>query len=170
MPNAKSDHPKLAPNRQYYKISFLELFSKKPTSHQPSGILSKSKKLLQVILYLSLVPKTNRARNFFLMDFSISLLQPSPYLRKFTENLFFILSLLGFILQRLCSRQVPHVASHPGSLYPEISDLPIRVKDFWEPAEFCILILGTRGILHPYPVHGPRLGTSLPHAPGVRMT
>ena len=45
------------------------------------------------------------------------------------KKLFFILSLLGFILQRLCSRQVPHVASHPGSLYPGISDLSIWVKD-----------------------------------------
>ena len=29
---------------------------------------------------------------------------------------------MGSILKRLCSRQVPHVASHPGSLYPGFSD------------------------------------------------
>ena len=104
-------------------IFFSNFFSKKPTSHKPSGIKSKSKQLLQVILYLSLVPKENRARNFFLMDFSISLLQPSSYLRKLNKTIFFNWSLLGFILKRLCSRQVPHVASHPGSLYPGISDL-----------------------------------------------
>ena len=98
-------------------------FSKKPTSHKPSGIKSKSKKLLQVILYLSTFPKKFRTRNYFLMDFSISLLQPSWSSRKFTKTLFFNWSLLGFILQRLCSRQVPHVAPHPGSLYPGISDL-----------------------------------------------
>ena len=102
---------------------FLELFSKKPTSHKPSGIKSKGQQLLQVILYLSTFPKENRTRNFFLMDFSISLLQPSSYLRKFNKTIFFNWSLLGFILKRLCSRQVPHVASHPNSLYPGFSDL-----------------------------------------------
>ena len=107
-------------------ISFLlEHFSKKPTSHKPSGIESKSKKLLQVILYLSTFPKKFVARNLLLKDFSISLLQPSSYLRKLNKTLFFNWSLPGFILQRLCSRQVPHVASHPGSLYPGISDLPL---------------------------------------------
>ena len=46
------------------------------------------------------------------MDFSISLLQPSSYLRKLTKTLFFNWSLLGLVLKRLCYRQVPHVGSH----------------------------------------------------------
>ena len=103
---------KLAMSRRQYKIFFLELFSKKPTSRKPSGIKSKSNKLLQVILYLSTFPKHFRARNFFLMDFSISLLQPSWSSRKFTKTLFFNWSLLGLVLKRLCHRQVPHVGSH----------------------------------------------------------
>ena len=58
----------------------------------------------------------NRYLRIFLKDFSISLLQPSSYLRKFTKSLFFILSLHWFILKRLCSRQVPHVGSTPIAL------------------------------------------------------
>ena len=56
---------KLAISRRYYKI-FSELFSKKSTSHSPSGISSRSKKLLQVILYLSAFSKKVRTRNIFL--------------------------------------------------------------------------------------------------------
>ena len=94
---------------------FLDFVSKKSTSHRPSGISSESNKLLHVILYLSTFPKKLRARNFFLMNFSISLLQPSSYLRKLTNTLFFNWSLLGLVLKRLCYRQVPqvpHVGSH----------------------------------------------------------
>ena len=117
----------------------LELVSKKPTSRKPSGIKPKSNKLLQVILYLSAFPKEFRTINFFLMVLSISLLQPSSDLRNLNKNIFFMLSLEGFILKRLCSRQVPHVASHPGSLYPGFSDLSwtwgIRAESLGESAD-----------------------------------
>ena len=43
--------------------------------------------------------------SFEFFDFS------SSFLQNFTKTLFFILSLLGVILQRLCSRQVLHVGS-----------------------------------------------------------
>ena len=102
----------LAPTSKINIRLFLELFSKKPTSRKPSGIKSKSKQLLQVIIYLSTFPKQFRTRNCFLMDFSISLLQPSSYLRKLTKTLFFNWSPLGLVLKRLCYRQVPHVGSH----------------------------------------------------------
>ena len=51
---------------------FSELCSKKSTSHRPSGISSKSNKLLQVILCLSAFSKKVRTRNCFLLDFVIS--------------------------------------------------------------------------------------------------
>ena len=94
------------------RCCFSIFFSKKPTSRKPSGIKSKSKKLLQVILYLSTFQQENRCLRIFLKDFSISLLQPSWSSRKLTKPLFFNWSLLGLVLKRLCHRQVPHVGSH----------------------------------------------------------
>ena len=108
------------------------------------------------------------------------------------QNLFLILSLHGFSLKRLCSRQVPHVGSHPNSLYPEISDLSILVKDlrpleasgrFWEGQGCSSTAYSSKikplGIHKLSPVspqifrkrcHQPQVGTPLLHAPGVRMT
>ena len=115
--------PKLAMSRRYYKICFPNfLFLKKSTSHSPSGISSRSKKLLQVILYLSAFSKKSCTYKLFFWDSFEFLVFSSSYLHNFTKTIFSILSLLGVILQRLCSRQVPHVASHPGSLYPGFSD------------------------------------------------
>ena len=69
-----------------------------------------------MILYLSAFSKKVRTINFFLLDFSIS-----GHRKSFRENnqtnLFSILSLLGVILQRLCSRQVPHVGSIQGAYF-----------------------------------------------------
>ena len=122
-PESISEHPGLDfsswPSAAGIIRFFSEHFSKKSTSHSPSGISSRSKKLLQVILYLSTFSKKVRTRNLIFRFQDIK--QVSGKNNK--KNLFSILSLLGVILQRLCSRQVPHVASHPRSLYPGISDL-----------------------------------------------
>ena len=130
-----------------------------------------------------------------LKDFSMSLLQPGPYLRKLTKTIFFNWRLPGFVLKILCSRQVPHVASHPGSLYPGISDLSIWVRHlgpleasdhFWE-SQGCSSTAYTINLedfgTHPACQLSPRCprcpailstdrssGTPLPHVPGVRMT
>ena len=111
-PTIPSSWPWAAGNIRFFSRTFL---SKKSTSHRPSGISSKSKKLLQVILYLSLVQRKYRARNFFLLDFSISGQQKVPDL----PNIFFIWD----SFYRDFVRQVPHVASHPRSLFPGISNL-----------------------------------------------
>ena len=70
-PKSISDNPKsalgwLSQFAYFFEISLSNIFSKKLTSHSPSGISSKSKKLLQVILYLSAFSKKFGLEDFFL--------------------------------------------------------------------------------------------------------
>ena len=149
----------------FFVFFFLE---KKSTSHMPSGISSNSKKLLQVIL---------------------SSAEPLP--PKNVKRISFILSLLGFILQRLCSDKYP--MSHPIQVAYILGFSTFlyesRTCDHWKLLAASGRVKGAQvprihnledfGI-HPRSKpskpclrkrrHQPQVGTPLPHVPGVRMT
>ena len=68
------------------------------------------------------------AKDFFLRIYLQNLTLAGPLPPKIDQTLFFNWSLPRPFLKRFCSRQVPHVGSHPNSLYPGIPDLSIWVK------------------------------------------
>ena len=86
---------------------FSNFVSKKSTSHRPSGISSKSKQLLQVILYLSTFSKKIGLDTLCFLIFRYQDNKKFPTSGNTKKNIFFILSLLGVILQRLCQTSTP---------------------------------------------------------------
>ncbi len=137
-PESISEHPRLvfsswpwaAGNIRFVLEPF---FRRNPPPVSPLELSPRAKSYFRWFSTYNCFPQ-KRTRHVLLMDFSISLLQPSSYLQKFTKNLFFILSLHWFILNRLCSRQVPYVESTPIAYildfptFPEPGESELRAR------------------------------------------
>ena len=97
--------------------------SKKSTSQRPSGISSKSKTLLQVILYLSTFSKkTFGVETCFFLIFRFQDIKQFPTPGNNKKHLFHVKPSGSHFTETLLQTSTP-CRLHPGSLYPGISDL-----------------------------------------------
>ena len=139
-PKSISDNPKSAlgwlSQFAYFLRFHFQTFFEKVDLPQPLWNFVQEQKVTSGDPLLISFFKKVRTRGFFSQDSFEFFDFSSSFLQNFTKTLFFILSLLGVILQRLCSRQVPHVASHPRSLFPGMSDLgKAPAEEFSKPVQ-----------------------------------
>ena len=129
-PESISDHPKFGPKLAITICLLFEIpLSNISRKHQPPIMTPEPRPQAKsyFIRFSSyhLSTQKNVSYGVSLRIFRFHCFSRALTSKKLQKPVFFILSLPGFILKRLCSRQVPHVGSHPNSLYPGISDLSI---------------------------------------------
>ena len=102
--------PKLAISRRYYKIFFPNIFRNSQPPIAPLEFRPGAKSYFRWSSTYQLFQRKFGLETVFFLIFRFQDTEKVSG-KNNQKNLFSILSLLGVILQRLCSRQVPHVGS-----------------------------------------------------------